>query len=32
MRERGVAEGVVAGIRAAEARGRELGETLGKDS
>ncbi|MFZ2854556.1 MAG: pyrroline-5-carboxylate reductase [Rhodocyclaceae bacterium] len=31
MSERGVKEGIVAGILAAEARGRELGQLLGKD-
>jgi pyrroline-5-carboxylate reductase len=32
MEEAGVAEGLRAGMRAAEARGRELGDLLGKDS
>lgn len=32
MAERGVADGIVAGIRAAEARGRELGDILGRES
>lgn len=32
MREHRVAEGIVAGMCAAEARGRELGEQLGKES
>lgn len=32
MAERGVKEGFIAGIAAANARGRELGELLGKDS
>jgi len=31
MAERGVKDGIVAGILAADARGRELGELLGKD-
>ena len=31
MGERGVLEGIVAGIKAADARGRELGELLGKE-
>jgi pyrroline-5-carboxylate reductase len=31
MAERGVKEGIVAGILAADARGRELGDILGKD-
>ena len=31
MAERGVKDGIVAGILAADARGRELGEQLGKD-
>jgi len=31
MAERGVKDGIVAGILAADARGRELGESLGKD-
>jgi pyrroline-5-carboxylate reductase len=32
MAERGVKEGFVAGVLAADLRGRELGELLGKDS
>lgn len=32
MAERGVKDGIVAGILAADARGRELGELLGKDA
>ena len=31
MGERGVLDGIVAGVKAADARGRELGELLGKD-
>jgi pyrroline-5-carboxylate reductase len=31
MRERGVAEGIVAGLHAAQQRGRELGETFGRE-
>jgi len=32
MAERGVKEGFIAGVLAANIRGRELGELLGKDS
>jgi pyrroline-5-carboxylate reductase len=32
MAEQGVKEGIIAGIRAADVRGRELGELLGKDA
>ena len=32
MNQAGVAEGVIAGMHAAEARGRELGEQLGRDA
>jgi pyrroline-5-carboxylate reductase len=31
MAEKGVKEGIIAGIKAAEARGRELGKLLGAD-